>query len=335
MWHTSTSAIRTHFASGLILLCGLLCNQPALGTGAEPLFEEVLSAIVGVEAEVPPDARTAESLGTSRSGTGVVIDGAGLIVTIGYLILEAREVAVTSLDGKQTAAKIVAYDYDSGFGLLRAELPEKIRPMPLGDSSGLDETDPALILAFGGAAAVQPAVVISRRPFAGYWEYLLESAIYTAPPFREFGGAALVSAQGELLGIGSLVVGDALEDQRSVPGNMFVPIDELKPVLGDLLASGRSQAPPRPWLGIYSEELQGRLVVTRLADGGPAAQAGVEPGDIIAGVEDQAVESMADFYRKLWALGPAGTEINLVVFRNHEFLRVTIRSADRYDWLRL
>lgn len=301
----------------------------------DPKFGEILAAIVRVRAEIPVTARTATSLGTEREGSGVIIDSNGLIVTIGYLILEAARAEVTLPSGKNIPVEIVAYDHNTGFGLLRAPMPIDVTPMKLGKSASLEETARVLVSGFGGAAAVRPAIVVSRRPFAGYWEYLLEDAIFTSPPYPNFGGAALIGPEGELLGIGSLVVGDALTGEKQLPGNMFVPIDRLKDILKDLLASGRSSGPSHPWLGIYSEEFRGRLFVTRLAEEGPATQAGIQEGDIIVAVGESTINSMADFYRKIWARGDAGVDIALTVLRGSKLVNVTVHSRDRYKWLRL
>ncbi|MFQ5955106.1 MAG: S1C family serine protease [Kiloniellales bacterium] len=297
--------------------------------------ERLLSSVVGLHAVVPADARTAGSLGTERRGSGVVIDDGGLVVTIGYLILEAGQVEVVDRSGRRSPADILAYDHASGFGLVRALDNLDAEPMALGDSSRLREDDLVIVASREDEQSAAPAVVVSRRSFAGYWEYLLESAIFTSPPRLGWGGAALIDTDGRLVGIGSLIVSDAAQGPRPRPGNMFVPIDELKPILADLLAQGRSTEPPRPWIGVYTEEAQGRLFVTRVATGGPAAQAGIVAGDIILTVEDQPVEGMADFYRKLWARGPAGVEVRLTVLHGTRTRDITIKSDDRYNWLKL
>ena len=298
-------------------------------------FSDVLGAVVSVRAEVPITARTADVLGTEREGSGVVIDDKGLILTIGYLILEASRAEVTVAGGHKIPVQILAYDHNSGFGLLRATKPLDVKPMKLGDSAALEESARVLISGFGGANAVRPAIVVSRRVFAGYWEYLLDDAIFTSPPYENFGGAALIGPEGELLGIGSLVVGDAMGSDRAVPGNMFVPIDTLKPILKDMLANGRSTAPPRPWLGIYSEQHRGHVFVTRVADTGPAARAGIRANDLILELAGKPVTTIEDFYRKLWALGKAGIDVRLTVLRGADLLDITVRSGDRYNWLRL
>ena len=315
----------------------LLLVAPASGgqEQAAPIgVDRLLSAVVGIRARVPGDARTAAALGTERTGSGVVIDANGLIVTIGYLVLEASRVEVLVGEGRMLPAEILAYDHETGFGLLRTSEPVDVAPMRLGDSSRLGEGDQLLVSGFGGRLAARPAVLVSRREFAGYWEYLLENAIFTAPPYPLFGGAALVDSAGELVGIGSLVVADAYPGDQPLPGNMFVPVDRLKGVLGDLLTAGRSTA-MRPWLGVYLSEVDSLLIVQRLAAGGPAAGAGVQPGDIILGVDGQPVASMADFYRKLWTVGAPGDEVPLTILKGAQMHEVSVTARDRYDWLRL
>ncbi|MDH3763378.1 MAG: S1C family serine protease [Gammaproteobacteria bacterium] len=319
----------------LALLVTLLGVLSAAGADDGESVEELLTAVVGVYATVPEQARTAAALGTERFGSGVVIDSSGLIVTIGYLILEAEKVEIVLPNEELVPVEVLAYDYETGFGLLRAPDRVKTPPMPLGSSSGLPPGEKLLIASYGGEQTVRPAVFTGAREFAGYWEYLLEDAMFTIPPYPRFGGAALISSSGRLVGIGSLSVADAYYgDDMIVPGNMFLPIDRLKSILGDLLTEGRSSGPQRPWLGIYTEEVEGVLMVSRVAADGPAMAAGINPGDIIVAAGGVPVESMADFYRKVWAQGGPGDTISLTVVKGGEVQEVKIRSADRYQWLR-
>ncbi len=321
--------------AGLRDLLWIACTCAALGLNTAravelPDLEALTGAIVGLEAEVPEQARTAESLGTRRSGSGVVISDDGLILTIGYLILEASSAKLSLNDGRQFPAQIIGYDHATGFGLLRPLAAVELSALKLGDPALLKDSDPVLIMSHKG---ISPAVVQSRSEFAGYWEYLLDTAIFTAPPYPHYGGAALIGEEGHLLGIGSLAVGQT-GDEESTPGNMFVPVDLLEPIIEDLLETGRSSAPQRPWLGLYIQEVKGHLLVTRVAHDGPAAAVGLERGDIIVGVSGQSVESLADFYRKLWASGDAGSEVTLKVVKRSKIRDVVVQSEDRYEWLR-
>jgi len=313
----------------------VLLVVPAREPLARAAVQDSLEAIVELRATVPADARTADALGTRREGTGVVIDDSGLILTIGYVILEALEVEVLGLGSEPVPASIVAYDHQSGFGLLRAAREPGVRPIPLGSSAEVAITQPLLAVSQVGDFAAKGVYVVDRRDFAGYWEYLLEDAIFTAPPHRQFGGAALLDASGHLVGIGSLVVGDAAVRERPIAGNMFVPIDALKPVLGDLLTHGRRTGPARPWLGAHFEEHRGRVFVTRTAPDGPAEAAGIEANDLVVGVDGAPVRGLADFYRKVWAQGDAGVEVPLQVLRELDVTTTGVRSGDRYRYLRL
>ena len=289
-------------------------------------------SVVKIHTKALSDARTSRSLGSSRQGTGVVIDSEGLVLTIGYLILEAESVELSTADGRKFPARVIGYDNSTGFGLLRALSPLPIKPVRFGDSSTISDRELVLIVGFDGVA---PAYVVSRRPFVGYWEYRLEEAIYTAPATVNWSGAALLNREGRLLGIGSLVVGDAAGAQSRVAGNMFVPIDLLKPMLGALIANGKAPGPPRPWIGVNTQELHGNVIVTRVSPDGPADQATVKKGDVIVSVEGRAIKGQSDFYSQLWATGEAGVEIALGVLRGGQVEKLTVKSADRSTYLKV
>jgi S1-C subfamily serine protease len=301
-----------------------------------PSIDDVLKTIVRIEAQIPGDARTAESLGVERDGLGVVIDSKGLVLTVGYLILEAESATVTQHDGKTLPARVVAYDHNTGFGLVRTlNLPD-VKPLGLGDSAKLKEGDPVLVAGFGGADAAMPAKVVARRDFAGYWEYLLENAVFTSPPYPGFGGVALIGGDGRLLGIGSLILPDAATPGEYGPGNMFIPIDRLGPILEELVTNGRSRSPNHPWIGLYTEEHRGRIFVKRVAKGGPAESAGIRPDDIVIGIGETPVRDQATLYRRLWAAGEPGAPISLQILGPDSRVRtVEVKSIDRYRWLRI
>lgn len=327
------SAPRTGKVLGFLVV-GFLCLAalPPLAA-AQSMSSNPLNAVVGVRATVPPSARTADTLGPERQGGGVVIGEDGLVLTIGYLIMEAVQTEIIEQDGSVIPADVVAYDHDTGFGLLRPLTKLNATPIALGDSSNLTEETKVLV---AGPDGPSPAVVVSRREFAGYWEYLLPDAIFTAPPYRSFGGAALIGADGRLLGIGSLIVADAAEPGETFPGNMFVPISALTPIMEDLLRQGRAAGPARPWLGLYTQEMRGHVLINRVAPDGPADQAGVGPNAIITRVGEHNVSSLAEFYRAVWALGEAGVEVPLTLLeRNQGSRQVTVTSGDRYDYLKL
>ncbi|MEK9754348.1 MAG: S1C family serine protease [Rhodospirillaceae bacterium] len=322
-----------------LLLMALVSIASRPAPAAEPTMAEIMNSVVAVHAEIRANARTAETLGPSRTGSGVVIGADGLILTIGYLILEAENLYVLTRQGTSTPADFVAYDHDGGFGLLRARQPLGVKPLPLGDSEALKAGAKLLVVSVGLGVPVTPVAIASRRTFVGYWEYLLDGAIFTMPPHQEHGGAALIDQQGRLVGIGSLLVNDAPGPAVRGVGNMFVPVDVLKPVLAKLVASGRTGRAVRPWLGLYSQEFDGRLTIVKLAQGGPAAEAGLRRGDVILGVSGRKVASLAELYRAIHARGGAGVEVPLDIMRHEasdiSVLRVSVKSADRHGWLRM
>jgi len=239
---------------------------------------------------------------------------------------------VVAGDGRVYPASVVGYDHATGFGVLRAGID--CRPLEVGSSTDLRELATVLVAAHGAAGGASRACVVSRRRFTGWWEYMIEGGIFTAPPRFEHSGAALLDGDGRLVGVGSLWVSDALEIGAAFPGNMFVPIDLLKPLLNDLLANGRRREPARPWLGVYSEEVQGHVVVTRVLPQSPAEQAGLARGDIILGVGGQAVGRQSEFYQRLWSSGDAGTPVVLHVLHKKAVRQLTVRSMDRMAFLR-
>lgn len=296
--------------------------------------EEILKAVVKVRAVIPDSALTAPLLGTEREGNGILIDSAGYILTIGYLILEAARIEVIDLENQVIEAQFIAYDYDTGFGLIRADKFLNVAPLELGSSSGLKQGDPALVAGHKGSEDVVGVRVVQRGEFVGYWEYLLENAIYTTPPYPNYAGAALIGPDGSLLGIGSIYTRLAVAGFGAIPANMFVPIDLLKPILDDLKTAGRSRQPHRPWLGVFTQETHGRIFITRLTPGGPGEKSRLQAGDIILKVDRQPVTGQADFYRKVWALGSAGVKVPISVLRKAEIKEITLSSINRYELLK-
>jgi len=300
---------------------------------ADQTAEEILKAIVKIRATVPKEAHTASTLGTEREGNGVVIDSKGHILTIGYLIVEADTIEVVGPEDKPIKATFVGYDHSTGFGLLKTDKPLGVPPMKIGKSSTVKEGDPVIVGGHGGSDAVQAVQVISRKEFAGYWEYLLDDAISTFPAYPNFAGAALISRDGQLLGIGSLFSQVRVQGFGAISCNIFVPIDLLNPILDDLITKGRSSKPSKPWLGINVEETHGRIFITQITSGGPAELAGLQRGDLILTVKGDSVSGLADFYRKVWALGNAGAEIPLTILQGTRIRDITVRSSDRYKFL--
>ena len=323
-------SLRIVLTAALALLIG------ALDAAAQNVrVEELVSAVVRIKTHINPDGRTVDGLGREREGSGIVIDSNGLVLTIGYLMVEAYAAEVIDNSGHAVPADVVGYDHETGFGLLRTIGPLKVKPMALGKSAEVKEHDPVLIASFGGSAMVGAAYVVAKREFAGNWEYMLDKALFTAPPHPAWSGAALINREGKLVGVGSLIVGDAAGGGEKTPGNMFVPIDRLPPILGDLIAEGHPAGPGRPWLGVNADEVRGRLLVSRVTPGGPAEAAGIKRGDIIVGVKGDQPKSLADFYRKVWAQGAAGATVTLDVLQDAEVRHVDVKSINRRDHLKL
>jgi S1-C subfamily serine protease len=292
-----------------------------------------LDAAVMLHAEVPEDAFTASILGTERVGNGVVIREDGLVLTIGYLITEARTIWLTTNAGTVVAGHPLAYDQATGFGLVQALGRLGAPALARGSAASCAVGDDVLVIGQGGRAHALKASVIAKREFAGYWEYLLDEAMFTAPPHPQWGGAGLIGPDGKLIGIGSLFVQEAVGGE-TVQGNMFVPIDLLEPVLEDMLTLGRPAGPARPWLGMYTSDDKGKLIVGGVAKGGPAARAGVRVGDMVLEVGGKRVNALAELFRGIWRLGAAGVEVPLTLARDGSLVRARVRSADRNDFLK-
>jgi len=294
-------------------------------------IQKIFRSIVGLRASIPEDAFTARTLGTLREGSGVVIRETGLVLTIGYLITEAEEIWLTTHEGRVFAGHALAYDQETGFGLVQSLGPLGLPALDFGSAAHAKPGDP-VILADGDGEFVEGNIV-AMQEFAGYWEYLLDEAIFMAPAHPSWGGAALIDSKGKLLGIGSLRL-EMSERGDSTDVNMVVPIDLLPPILDELLTRGRTKKLPRPWLGVFSADSDGKVVVVSLAAGGPAAQAGLREGDVIADVRDGEVAGLADFYRKVWDCGAAGTEVPIRVLRNGRDAWIRVKSADRGSFLK-
>ena len=295
---------------------------------------DAANAVVTVKMKAVANARSNATLGDERMGSGVAIAPSGLVLTIGYLILEADSVEIVTSSGRTLPATVAAYDHATGFGLLRAFGKLDVKPIRLGSSRNVDELDKVMIVAGGGEDAVSVATVVSRRAFAGYWEYLLDNAIFTAPPRIDHSGAALINKDGELVGIGSLFVMDAMTPGERLPGNMFVPTDLLKPILDEMIATGRQKAGIRPWLGMSSQEEDGRIKVLRVSEDGPAEKAGIGAGDIILTMGGVKVERLDDFYRRLWSAGAPGVDVRFKVLHGTEVRDVEVHSIDRLEFVR-
>lgn len=295
---------------------------------------EALSAVVGLRARVPADAFTAEVLGTERTGNGVVIDKTGIVLTIGYLITEADEIWLTTNDGRVVPGHPIGFDQETGFGLVQALGRLDIPALALGQSDTAQVGTRVVSAGAGGAGHSLAAFIAGKQEFAGYWEYVLDEALFTVPAHPYWGGTGLVGPKGELLGIGSLQLQQARQDGTAVPLNMYVPIDLLKPILDDMMTLGRPNRPPRPWLGLYATEVDNRVVIAGLSGRGPAARSDLKQGDVVLSVGGSKVSGLAGLFRRIWSMGAAGVDVPMTVSRDGKPLDLTVQSGDRNRFLK-
>ena len=309
-----------------------LADQPKPENYAYDL-DGALTSLVGLRAIVPADAFTAETLGTERTGNGVLIRD-GVVLTIGYLITEAETIWLHLADGRAVQGHVLAYDQETGFGLVQALARLEVPALPIGQSKSAKVGDPVVVAGAGGRKHSVVAQIAAKQEFAGNWEYVLDEAIFTTPAHPFWGGTAMIGRTGELLGIGSLQVQQVRETGTPEPLNMIVPIDILKPILDDLITMGRPNHPPRPWLGLNATEIDDKVVVARVSSGGPARRANLRTGDIVLAVAGDEVSELAGFFRKVWSLGKAGVEVPLTIYRDGRTFEARVTSGDRNRFLK-
>jgi S1-C subfamily serine protease len=295
-------------------------------------LERALSSVVGLHSIVPPDAFTADTLGAERAGNGVLIDD-GLVLTIGYLITEADTVWLHLGDGHVVQGHALGFDSETGFGLVQALGKIDLPTLTIGSSKAVEVGERVVVGGAGGRTRSLAGRIAAKQEFAGYWEYVLDEAIFTYPAHPNWGGTALIAASGQLAGIGSLQLERAREGKNEHL-NMIVPIDLLKPILDDLRKFGRVNRPVRPWLGLYSTEIEDRVVVVGIAPKGPASRAEIKTGDVVVAVKGERVSTLGGFYRKVWALGQAGVEVPLTLYRDGVTFDVRVNSSDRGKFLK-
>ena len=297
-------------------------------------LSSTLTSLVSLRTQIPEDALTASVLGTERMGHGVVIGDDELILTIGYLITEAEDVWIVAGEGKAVSGHVVGYDQETGFGLVQALQPLNLPKIGIGEDSDLKVADRVIVAGYGGVEQAVDAHVIAKREFAGYWEYVLDEAIFTAPAHPNWGGTALIGVDGRLYGIGSLLVQHVKQGGEIEKANMLVPTGLLKPILQDLLTYGRRNAPARPWLGMLTQEVDDHLVIAAIYDECPAHRADLKVGDVVVSVEGESLSGLADMFRRVWSLGSAGVPVPLTVVRDGTVHEITVQSVDRNDCLK-
>lgn len=320
--------------AGLLMACGgVLAQTAALPAQAQSVIDALTkaqAAVVGVEVEAVAGSHSAETIGRHRSGSGVVIGPDDLILTIGYLMVEADTIEVVTQDRRTLPARAVGYDLATGFGLVKPLLPLRgITPVRLGSHEDLHTGEVLLVATGGEDTDVAVTQLVSKRPFSGYWEYHIDAALFTSPPVLNHSGAPLFNARGELLGIGSLFVLDALGATPKVVGNMFVPVDLLKPILAEMQRTGSGAASRRPWLGLTSSEEAGRVQVVRVTRDSPAEAGGMQRGDVVLAVDGVRVSTLEEFYKRIWAHPNPDDEMKLTVLHGEETREVTVKGVDR------
>jgi len=289
-------------------------------------IEHVAPAIIGIHIEVPPDRPSAATLGAERWGSGVLFDAAGYALTVSYVLIDAARVDVVLRDGRKVGAKVAGLDLESGLGVIKLDGPGPWPAAALGDSTRIAVGDVTGTVGMDedGSLVGTPGSVKSIRPFSASWEYMLDRALFVAPFNSAFGGAALVDQTGAVVGITSLRLGEAPFV------NLAIPIEQFLGGKDELIAKGRVESRrPRPWIGLYTREIDGGVVVAGFSPIGPARTAGFRPGDRIVRVNGEQVSSQAEFYRRLWQ-GGVGQDVQLVVMREARLEAITVRSVDRY-----
>ncbi|MDC0631582.1 S1C family serine protease [Candidatus Pelagibacter sp.] len=298
---------------------------------SEEDVRRIYQSVVKIDSIVPSDARTANSLGTIRGGNGIVIDDKH-ILTIGYIVVEAETITITLPNGVVVPAELAGYDHTTGFGILKTILPSKLTPLQIGNSDKLNKEDLLYVLPYLTEGAPSAVKMVSRRSFTGWWEYFLDKPIYTHPMNTSFAGSALINEFGELLGIGSLYVSDAAAEGVPMPGNLFVPINDLKPILNDLIVNGKRTADVKPYMGLTSNDDTGKVMVTRVNDDGPAAKAGFKENDIILKVNKINIQDTEKFYKTVWSQGGPGTLLDFEIERNNQIISLKLTTMDRNDF---
>jgi serine protease Do len=325
--------ITLFFSKFFILL--LIFTSSIVNADQETLTKEKINkfynSVVSIDSKVPQEARTARSLGTTRQGSGVIIDNNN-ILTIGYIVIEASEILIGLPNGKKIPGKLTGYDHSSGFGIVSPIIKTELTPLIIGNSNNIKVDDTLLIIPSPQKGIGSMAKMVSRRPFVGWWEYLLEQPIYTLPMNQSWAGAPLISSKGEILGVGSLFVQDAAFPGTISPGNMFVPINLLKPILNDLIKHGRRKTDIKPYMGISTTDSSGKVIITRVSKKGPAEKSGLKKNDIIKSVNGKPVSSVQELYKTVWRSGSFGVEINFEVIRNEKNINFKVKTVDRMDY---
>lgn len=290
-------------------------------------IENALTGLLTVKSQVPEEAMTASVLGCEREGHGIRVSENGLVLTIGYVISEASSIWLIDSDKQAVEGHVVGYDQASGFGLVQALGRLSGSVLELGDSDEVVVGRQMVLAGAGGATSAVDVSIVEVREFAGYWEYLIAGAIFSEPAHPEWGGTALLDSEGRVYGVGSLIL--QAEDDTEPARNMIIPINKFNAVRDDLITSGRSSVPPRPWLGWYVQDSAQGPTVIGLVSNGPSNTAGIKPGDRVVAINGRRISSLSSLYKEIWTAGEAGITVDVAISRDADIRIVAVESIDR------
>lgn len=292
-------------------------------------LEYVVPATVSIRSVTPQRHPSARLLGTERMGSGAIIDAEGHILTVGYVVMGARTIEVTLPDQQQFPATLVCQDFESGIAILQT--PARDLPtVPLGHSSSLKEGDKVIIVAATDQTQrmASPGFISALRPFEAYWEYMLDQAILTTAMNPGFGGGPLLDSLGQMIGVLSLNLNSTKEMTLAIPIDLFHRVKEGVFTFGSI-----TDRRPRPWVGMYSEPVEGGVAVIGLIPNGPASRAGMEVKDVILEVNNAEATGRRELYELMWR-NRAGDELTFTVQRGEEVLDIRVTSMDRAEFYR-
>jgi S1-C subfamily serine protease len=287
------------------------------------LIELVVPATVAVAVEVPETHPSAAILGTERLGTGVVVDRAGLLLTVNYVVIGASSVEVTLLDETRVDGRVVAHDFASGLAVIEISA-HGLAALDLCPSSALGVGQDIFIVAAAGEnkRRANSGMITSIAPFDAYWDYSLDRAITTTAMNPGLGGAPLLDSHGRVAGIASL---DLNEIGRFT---LAIPVDDFLTHRNELLQHGRRVSrPARAWVGLYCYTFRDHVVIAGVLPGTPAEQAGLAAGDVVLTVDGQTIANRHELYSALWLHRP-GDVLEFRVFRNNAVKRLAVPSGD-------
>jgi len=286
------------------------------------LIERVLPATVHIEARIPETHPSTRILGSERMGSGTIIDAAGLVLTVNYVVLGAEQVKVTMIDQRAYVAEVVRTDFASGLALVRIP-EERLTALTLRHTSDVALGEECFVVASvgEGSARIANGAISYLGPFDANWEYVLERAIMTTAMNPGLGGGPLCDPLGRVLGVVSLNLNEIGRFSLAVPSDYYLDARD------DFVDGRRPAVGARAWLGLFCYSVKEHVVIQGLLPGGPGEQAGLKAGDVILAIDGEDVGDRRSLYRRLWT-HPAGDPVTLKIFRGRETKTVTVASGD-------